>query len=443
MLKGNKVFIYLKHVVNMSFNNKPRVVLSLVGLTVGLFIFTLGNILIDSYYNDNLRWAWQMANETLVLEVQTDNQDNLTELTRLNREHLLSSVSLSSPSTIFIAAGEDGSLCSLSAAVMGVSELDKIVPVHHDIHHSIGIGIDLLRGRLIDANDVALQRNVVVIDQFTEDVLFQGSNSLGKYLYLDVEAPGISSVHSGQGTNATTRKLEIIGVMKNSYASKVEKMEYRKFVAEGGLSFLSTTIYCPITILDIEEDIAPRKLLMWNIEDKNIYADMHQILVDYGHVYRNDFSSYNVITRNDVILDVVNQLKPMRSFLNVMLAIILLISGVSTMSTMFFSVKERINEIGIKKALGATELDILCQYVLEGMLLSFIAAIIAVCLSSLLALILQNYLFYSMHLLFEISLSLRNLLLPILLAGIYGFVFSLIPSYYGARIMVTHALRFE
>lgn len=443
MLKGNKVFIYLKHIVNMSFNNKPRVILSLIGLTVGLLIFTLGNILIDSYYNDNLRWAMQMTTETIVLELHTDNQDKLAELIRINREHLLTSESYSFPSTIFIATREDGSLCSLAATVIGVSELNKTVPIQHDVNPSIGIGFDLLKGRLINANDVAMERNVVVIDQFTEDVLFRGNDSLGKYLCLDVEAPGITSTYSGQGKNPVEQKLEIIGVINNSHDTKIAEMGYRKFISEGGVSFLYTTIYCPITALDQEKDIAPRTLLMWSIEDKNEYAETHQLLVDYGNVYGNDFNSYNVIRKSDVIKDVVNRLRPMRSFLTIMLVVILIISGVSTMSTMFFSVKERINEIGIKKALGATKSDILCQYILEGMLLSFIAAILAVCLSCLLALALQNYLYSSLHLLFKVTLSLRNLFLPLFLGGIYGFVFSLIPSYYGARIIVTKALRFE
>lgn len=74
------------------------------------------------------------------------------------------------------------------------------------------------------------------------------------------------------------------------------------------------------------------------------------------------------------------ELKPLRRFLLLIMLVLLMISGVNAMSTMFFSVKERINEIGIKKALGATRIEILNQFILEGMMMAFIASIFTLAL---------------------------------------------------------------
>ncbi|MBZ4666689.1 hypothetical protein [Mahella sp.] len=75
--------------------------------------------------------------------------------------------------------------------------------------------------------------------------------------------------------------------------------------------------------------------------------------------------------------------------------------------------------------------------------MAFIASIIAIIFSCGTVLLIQKYLNENMYILFEADFILPNLLLPVLVAIIYGFVFSIIPSYYGSRIKVTDSLRFE
>ena len=113
------------------------------------------------------------------------------------------------------------------------------------------------------------------------------------------------------------------------------------------------------------------------------------------------------------------------------------------MSIMFFAVKERINEIGIKKALGATSLDILNQFITEGIFMALIAAIMSVTLGIVFTIALQGYLTEFLYISFEAHINIRNVVTPLLVAVIYGFIFSIIPSVYGARFKITESLRFE
>ena len=74
-----------------------------------------------------------------------------------------------------------------------------------------------------------------------------------------------------------------------------------------------------------------------------------------------EFTSYDLVDKDTVLrrarnLDLCN-------FLILIMVVLLIISGINIMSIMFFSVKERINEIGIKSP-GATKIEILNQFII-------------------------------------------------------------------------------
>jgi len=70
-------------------------------------------------------------------------------------------------------------------------------------------------------------------------------------------------------------------------------------------------------------------------------------------------------------------------------AISLLVAGIGIMNVMMVSVSERVREIGIKKAVGATNRQILSQFVMEAVLISLIGGLIGIVLSFLIDLLLR------------------------------------------------------
>ena len=64
-------------------------------------------------------------------------------------------------------------------------------------------------------------------------------------------------------------------------------------------------------------------------------------------------------------------------------AITLLVSGIGIMNVMLVSVSERMHEIGIRKAVGATNRQILGQFITEAVMLSVIGSILGVILAAL------------------------------------------------------------
>jgi putative ABC transport system permease protein len=113
----------------------------------------------------------------------------------------------------------------------------------------------------------------------------------------------------------------------------------------------------------------------------------------------------------------------------------LLVGGIGVMNIMLVSVTERISEIGLRKALGATRNDILRQFLIEASALGAAGGILGVGLG-LLSTVLLNH-FTSLLAVFAPSAAIAALVIA---AGI-GLVFGVFPAMRAARLTPIEALR--
>ena len=116
-------------------------------------------------------------------------------------------------------------------------------------------------------------------------------------------------------------------------------------------------------------------------------------------------------------------------------ALALLVGGIGVMNIMFVSVKERTREIGVRKALGATQRAILFQFLVEAVAICLVGGAIGVGLAALVA--------FGVNQVFTAELSGGTVALAFGLCGVLGVTFGLLPAWQAARARPIEALRYE
>jgi putative ABC transport system permease protein len=144
------------------------------------------------------------------------------------------------------------------------------------------------------------------------------------------------------------------------------------------------------------------------------------------------------VLKQDQLLGVTSQvLNTITSFVSAIAAISLLVGGIGIMNIMLVSVTERTREIGIRKAIGATNRQIGRQFLTEGLVLTVGAGFIGVIASLLINLFLRIYSNW------KPVISVWVMLLAVAVSIASGLVFSLIPALKAARKDPIAALRGE
>ncbi|MES2285502.1 MAG: ABC transporter permease [Bacteroidota bacterium] len=118
-------------------------------------------------------------------------------------------------------------------------------------------------------------------------------------------------------------------------------------------------------------------------------------------------------------------------------SISLLVGGIGIMNIMLVSVTERTKEIGIRLAVGAKSKDILMQFMIEAMFISFVGGIIGVGLGTLVSVLVAKFGGW------PVTVTIYSIALSFLFAAVIGIFFGWYPARKAARLNPIDALRYE
>lgn len=123
-------------------------------------------------------------------------------------------------------------------------------------------------------------------------------------------------------------------------------------------------------------------------------------------------------------------------------AISLIVGGVGIMNIMYVVVTERTAEIGLKKALGAKESDILTEFLVEAILVTIFGGIIGIALGSLLGFVV-SLIAQSANLAWTFSVPVSGIILSFGVSAVIGIFFGVFPALSASKLDPIEALRYE
>lgn len=157
---------------------------------------------------------------------------------------------------------------------------------------------------------------------------------------------------------------------------------------------------------------------------------------------KRDDTNFQVLTAAQIVEQINEVLGIVQIVLVGIAAISLIVGAIGIMNSMYTSVLERTKDIGIMKAIGARNSDILKIFLIESGLMGFVGGIFGTALGTLIAVVVGNIAKQSGFLLI-IKIEFGLLLFGLFFAFLVGMISGVLPAYQASKLKPVDALRYE
>lgn len=265
-----------------------------------------------------------------------------------------------------------------------------------------------------EADDEGLAQ-VVVIGSDIRKVLFAEEDPIGKNIKIGKQDFRVVGVASARGTVGLMNYDEFIYMPVQTLQKKILGVDYIKFIS--------------VKVKD-------EKLLDVTVADINdIFRHQHNIT----DVSQEDFSVTSVKEFQDTINKIFGAINIL---LLALTSISLVVGGVGIMNVMYVAVTERTFEIGLRKAVGAKSSDILKQFLLEAVFLTFAGGTTGIILGILFSELL-SYIFSIFGFSLKFVITAQAILLATGFSVAVGIIFGYYPARRASKLSPMEALRRE
>ncbi len=217
--------------------------------------------------------------------------------------------------------------------------------------------LPIVQGRFLNEDDLAQHRQVVILGQKNNQLLFPGRPSLGAFITLNgyrFQVIGVAAkIGRGNNSNDNQKVYIPLSTMMDLFAIKGENIPRDS---------ISSIQYQPLT----------------PDQNETAKAEVHRIIGQrhgFDPNLKDAFDEWDTIKSQRTVGVIFTA---MDVFLGGVGVVTLALGAVGIINIMLVTVTERTREIGLRKALGATNRSILIQFFLEGLLLTGLSGLIGI-----------------------------------------------------------------
>ncbi len=382
------------------FRNKLRTFLTIGGIFIGVLsvviISTIGEMGTDTID----RQLISMGMDSVIISGEKNNENGLSDYD-LNAVKSVSGVSNAMP--LMYLMSDTKILDNKNECMLwGVNEdADNVIE------------LEAIYGRLINKGDISAQAKVCVIDEQVALDNYQRSNIVGKKIQLRI--------------NDKFEEFTVVGVVKNG-VNVLQNML-------GGI--IPNFVYIPHSTMksmssqQYYDEIAVKLKEGNNLT--NISDDLNRAITT-TRISNANLRIENLLKQRQQLNDI---LGIVTAILSAIAGISLVVSGLSIMTVMLVSVNERTREIGIKKSIGASNKDILSEFLIESVLITLIGGLLGSIGGITISLVGCG--------IFKLvpSINYISIFGILLISVLIGLVFGVYPAYRASRLKPVEALRYE
>jgi putative ABC transport system permease protein len=249
---------------------------------------------------------------------------------------------------------------------------------------------------------------------------------LGSEIVTDLFGEGAEPV--GESVKIDNRSFRIIGVLLEKDSS--------------AFSNPNKAVYIPVNtamkILLGQDYVSSIMVQAENADLVNqTVNDITALMVDQHDITEGEVKDFSVNSSKQALETVGSVTGMLTSLLAGIAGISLVVGGIGIMNIMLVTVTERTKEIGLLKAIGARDRDILTQFLIEAIVLTLVGGIIGMTLGIMLSFLVSGLI----NIPFVVSLT--AILLAVGVSSAVGVIFGYYPAQRAAKLSPIDALRHE
>jgi macrolide transport system ATP-binding/permease protein len=265
-------------------------------------------------------------------------------------------------------------------------------------------------GRFFTTGEDQGRERVVLIGKTVKEALFGNEEPLGQTIKINRVSFQVLGVLPSLGANAFHDQDDVVVIPLMTAMKRLLGKDY---------------------VDQIDVEISDLKQMPVAQEEIN------QLIIRRHRLTPDRYDSFNIRNYADIQAALSSTTKTFGVLLGAVAAISLVVGGIGIMNIMLVSVKERTREIGLRKALGATPRDILMQFLVEAVMITFLGGLAGIILAGVISWLIATLAQWKM------IITLDSLLLAFIFSAGVGIVFGLWPAKQAAALDPIRALRYE